>query len=83
MKRKELRAAIEGWLQRGDLRPTTFADAYRVRPATVVSEVEAMLTEQVVRVTGEYQVFGARGISTYRIYAPLAEAMKGGERLAA
>ena len=83
MKRNELRAAIEGWLERGDLRPTTFADAYRVRPATVVSEVEAMLSERVVRVTGEYQVFGARGISTYRIYAPSGEQHKAGERLAA
>ncbi len=83
MKKKELRSAIEGWLQRGELRPTTFADAYRVRPMTVIAEVEAMLSEKTVRVAGEYQVFGARGISTYRIYAPSGERVEAGERLAA
>jgi hypothetical protein len=70
MKQNELRSAIVSWLERGELRPTTFADAYRVRPQRVVDEAERMRREQAIRVTGEYQVFAARGISTWPIYAP-------------
>ena len=83
MNSKELRAAIESWLERGELRPTTFADVYRVRPSRVVEAVEAMIAERAVRIAGQYQVFASRGISTWPIYAPMGERVERGERLAA
>jgi hypothetical protein len=83
MKDNELRAAIESWLKRGELRPTTFADAYRVRPARVVEAMEQMIAGRAARIAGEYQVFASRGISTWPIYAPIGERVERGERLAA
>jgi hypothetical protein len=68
MTRDELRHALLAAAGRGELRPSSIAETYRVPAARCEREAERLAEEGMLQRVGSYHVFGATGIAIWSRY---------------